>query len=348
MDFELRDKVKEYVYDIDTYIPGEMVEDYIKLASNENNYGPSPRVVETLREYADKVNIYPYREGEVREAVAEYCGLSRENIAAGNGSDELIELVLKVFKGPVLYFNPTFGEYRICSQILGERFYSINLEQDFSFPLDRYLGKAKEANILFLCSPNNPTGTAISLGDIKKILELGKPTVVDEAYFEFCGETSAPLLREYDNLIILRTFSKAFALGGLRAGYAISSPEVVELLYKVRQPFSVNSFAQVAALAALDDVAFMERNVEKIKEDREMLYKKLGGRFRVYESDANFVLLDSAPMTSQELFKRLYEKRIIVRKLGGFPGFEGDYTRITVGTSEENKKLIKALDGIIQ
>ncbi|MEA1925367.1 MAG: histidinol-phosphate transaminase [Candidatus Altiarchaeota archaeon] len=346
MDFELKGKVKEYVYDIDTYIPGKMVEGYVKLASNENNYGPSPKVVEALRECANKVNIYPYREDEVRESIAEYCGLSKENITVGNGSDELIELILKVFRGPVLCFNPTFGEYRISSQILGESYSSINLEQDFSFPLGRYMRKAVEANILVLCSPNNPTGKAIPQKDIKKILELGKPTVVDEAYFEFCGETTTSLLEEYGNLIVLRTFSKAFALGGLRIGYAIASPKVVELLYKVRQPFSVNSFAQVAALAALDDVAFMEGNMEKIKEDRKMLYRKLGERFRAYESDANFVLLDSSPITSRELFDRLYEKKIIVRRLGRFPGFEGDFTRITVGTSEENKKLIQALEGI--
>ncbi len=346
MDFELGSRVKEHIYDVDPYIPGEMVEGYIKLASNENNYGPSPKVVEALREYADRVNIYPYMNREVREAIAEYCNLSRENITAGNGSDELIELVLKVFRGPVLYFNPTFGEYRICSQILGEKCSYINLEQDFSFPLNRYLKKAEKANILFLCSPNNPTGTVIPLKDIEKILELGKPAVVDEAYFEFYGETSASLLEEHGNLIILRTFSKAFALGGLRIGYAISSPEVAGLLYKVKQPFSVNSFAEVAALAALEDVAFMKKNVEKIKEDREMLYRKLSDRFRVYESDANFILVDSSPMTSQELFNRLYEKKIIVRRLGSFPGFRGEYTRISVGSSEENRKLIQALDRI--
>ncbi|OYT26974.1 MAG: histidinol-phosphate transaminase [Candidatus Altiarchaeales archaeon ex4484_96] len=346
MKSELNNKVKKHVYDIKPYVPGNTVENYIKLASNENNYGPSPKVVEALKDYADKVNVYPHLDDEVRIALSGYCGVEENSIIAGNGSDELIELILKVFRGPVLYFNPTFGEYLICARILGEKTHTVNLREDFSFPLEEYLIKAREAGVLFLCSPNNPTGTVIPKEDIIEILELGKPTVVDEAYIEFGGESVISLLDEYENLIIPRTFSKAFALGGLRIGYAISSPQIIELLLRVKQPFSVNCFAQKAAVVALEDVAFMRKNVAKIIEDRRLLYDRLSAKYRAYKSNANFVLVDSTPLSAQQLYDRLYERKIIVRKLGVFPGFKGDYTRISVGTSRENQILLEALDEI--
>ncbi len=344
MGFELDKQVKEWINRVEPYVPGEMREGYIKLASNENNYGPTPKVAEALKENIKTLNIYRYRDTEVRESIAEYCKVGRDNVVVGNGSDELIELILKVFKSPVLSFNPSFAEYRISSQILGEKNFEVNLNPDFSFPTKKFIESARKAGILFLCSPNNPTGTVIPVEDIKEVLELGKITVIDEAYFEFYGETSAPLLEDYTNLIILRTFSKAFALGGLRIGYALTSPKIAELLYKVRLPFSVNSFAEVAALAALRDLRFMEGNVDRIVCDRDALFKELNSRYRAFRSQANFILVDSLPLKSEDFFNKLFERKIIVRKLGVFPGFRGDYTRFSVGTSEENQKLIEALE----
>ena len=346
MAFEVDRFVKEWVYRIEPYIPGEMKKDYIKLASNENNYGPSPKVAETIKKYIKSINVYPYKDMEVKEAIAEYCNVKKENIIVGSGSDELIDIILKVFKSPVIFFNPTFIEYKICSQILGEKYFYVNLNDDFSFPKESFINNASNANIIFLCSPNNPTGSIISLDDIEDILELGKITIVDEAYFEFYGRTSCSLLDDYKNLIILRTFSKAFALGGLRIGYGIADSEIIDLLMKVKQPFNVSSIAQVAAIAALSDIKFMKRNVNSIIKDRDILYKKLSEKFRAFKSYANFILIDSSPMKSEDFFSRLYENRIIVRRIGKISGFDGDYIRITVGTSNENRKLLNVIDNL--
>jgi histidinol-phosphate aminotransferase len=335
--------IKQWVWDIEPYVPGEMREGFIKLASNENNYGPSPRVAEALKDCIECVNIYPYKDSELREGLAGYCDVGEENIVAGNGSDELIDLVLKAFKGPVLCVYPSFSEYRLCSQIMGERYSEVNLDEDFSFPLERFKEKAVDYNILFLCNPNNPTGSVLGEEDIVEILELGKITVVDEAYYEFYGETIAPLLESYSNLIVFRTLSKAFALGGLRVGYAISNPGVIDLISRVKQPFNVNSLSQVAAISALKDLSYMRNSVKEIIEDRGVLYSSLSRGFKAFRSEANFVLVDTTPLKSREFYERLLKERIIVRDLGEFKGFNGEYCRISVGTTEENRKLIQAL-----
>lgn len=344
--FNISPFVREWVENIEPYIPGEMREGFIKLASNENNYGPSPRVVEALQEYIKNVNVYPYMDPELRVETAEYCGVGKDSVVMGNGSDELLDLILKAFRGPVLGFYPSFSGYVLCSQIMGEMYVKSNLKQDFSLSMEGFMKDAENTNLIFLCNPNNPTGSVIDEGDIVEILELGKITVVDEAYYEFCGRTVASLIEDYNNLIVLRTFSKAFALGGLRVGYGLSNPKIIDLLSGVKQPFSVSSISQVAALAALDDIPYMENSVKKIVADRETLYNNLSRRFRTFKSKANFILIDTSPMKSREFFDRLIDEGIIVRDLGKFDGFSGEYVRISIGTRKENMKLIDVVDSM--
>ena len=346
MEFDLAGAAKPWISGLDVYEPGKMQEGYVKLASNENNYGPSPQVVETLKKESGRVNVYPYRFREAREKIAGYCGVNGNNILLGNGSDELIDMLLKTFKGPALSFRPTFAEYRLVAGILGEEYDEVNLNDDFSFPAGEFTSKAKDANILFLCSPNSPTGGVISEEDVRKVLGLGKLTVVDEAYVEFYGNSVIPLLKEFPNLIIMRTLAKAFALAGLRLGYLVASKDIVELLSKVRLPFNVNSLALGAGIAAIDSVGYMKETVENIKKDREILFEKLAGRFRAFKSEANFVFVDVSPMKAEEFFDRLMKEKIIVRCFGKFEGFEGEYVRITVGTAEENRRLVEVLDGL--
>jgi len=338
--------IKDWIKNIDVYVPGETKEGYIKLASNENNYGPSPKVVEILNEMADSTYRYPYKDAKVKQNIARYCKCDVENIIAGNGSDEIIGLVFKTFKSNSVGTFPTYPMYRIISQIFNGEYNDTHLNPDFSFDVERFIEheKFRQANLVFLCSPNNPTGGIIGKDCIKKILDEGKITIVDEAYFEFYGETCSDLIKDYDNLIILRTFSKAFALAGLRAGYAIADEEIIKLLLKVKPPFNVNLLAQEATLFALSDIEYMKKNVAKIVSDRKILMTKLSEKFRVFPSEASFILVDVSPMTANEFFNKLFKERIIVRKLGKFGGLEGEYVRISVGTSGENKKLIEVLD----
>ncbi|HEX55072.1 MAG: histidinol-phosphate transaminase [Candidatus Altiarchaeales archaeon] len=338
--------IKPWIKEVEPYIPGKTVKGYVKLASNENNYGPSHKVLRVLEEKKSLVNVYPHMQEEVKEKIAEYCNIERENIIIGNGSDELIDLILKTFKGPIIALFPTFSGYKICSQILGERYSDIKLNPDFGFPTEKFIEKSKNSRIIFLCSPNNPTGTVIREDDIRKILDEGKITVIDEAYYEFYGKTVVDLIDEYENLIVLRTFAKAFALAGLRIGYGISNENIISLIHRVKQPFNVNSFAEYAAIAALEDIEYMKKIVGKIKKDRRTLFDKLSEKFRPIPSEANFILVDVSPLSSEEFCDKLYEKKIIVRNFGRFEGFDGEYVRISIGTSEENRKLISVLEDL--
>jgi len=346
MEFKPAESARPWISDLDVYEPGKMQEGYIKLASNENNYGPSPQVVETLKMESKRVNIYPYRFRKAKEKIAGYCGVKADNILLGNGSDELIDMLLKTFKGPVLSFRPAFAEYRLVAGILGEEYNEVNLNDDFSFPAEEFISKAENAEILFLCSPNSPTGGVISEEDVRKVLELGKLTVVDEAYVEFYGKSVTPLLKEFPNLVVMRTFAKAFALAGLRLGYLVASADVVALLSKVRLPFNVNSLALGAGIAAIDSADYMKETVERIKKDREILFEKLAGKFKAFKSEGNFVFADVSPMKAGEFFDKLMGEKIIVRCFGKLEGFDGEYVRITVGTAEENRRMVEVLDSL--
>ncbi|MBD3388549.1 MAG: histidinol-phosphate transaminase [Candidatus Altiarchaeales archaeon] len=339
----VRERMRPWIGEISNYVPGEYREGYVKLASNENNYGPSPKVVEALRQWSGRTQIYPYRGEELREKLAEYVGVKKENIVCGNGSDELIDLVVKAFKGPNAGSYPSFAEYPIVSRINGEKYTPVKLEDDFAFNAEKFLAGAGDCNLMFLCTPNNPTGLSIPEGEIMKVVESGKIVVVDEAYYEFSGKTVVGRIRDNPNMIVLRTMAKSFALAGLRIGYAVADPEVIEALLKVKPPFNVNTLAEAAAIAALDDIEYMEETVKKVKLGKEAIYKALKGKFKPLESDSNFVFADVTPMTSEEFAEKLLEARITVRRFGKLEGYPGDYVRVNAGTEEENMKFAEAL-----
>jgi len=338
------DYLKPWIRGIDSYVPGATIPGKIKLASNENNYGPSPHVAEALSSSLGSLHLYPYREKQLTEKIASYVGLSPENIVLSNGSDESIDMILKVFRGPCFSFNPTYSEYRIFSSVLGEKYFDSDLEPDFSFDEKRFIKASGEASILFICSPNNPTGGTISEDQLVEILDLGKVTVLDEAYVEFAEKSLTSLVSEYSNLIVLRTFSKAFALAGLRVGYMAASPDLVETFMKVKAPFSVNSLGIEAAMAALDDVSYMQSCVEKIKKDRALLFSALEERYRPIPSESNFILFDVSPAKSGDVYKRTLDEGFILRDFGQIKGFNGQYLRVTVGTEDQNKAYISSLE----
>jgi len=340
---DLDDYIKPNVAGLPDYVPGEYRPGFVKLASNENNYGPSPKVVKVLKEWANRTQLYPYRTDEVRQKLAEYAGVGRDNIILGNGSDELMDMAVKVFSGPAAGSYPSFSEYPIVAGAVGKKYVPVRLEDDFRFDAKRFLKEAADCRLAFLCSPNNPTGLSIPDDELQKVLDTDRIVVLDEAYYEFSGKTRLPWMKDYPNLIILRTMSKAFALAGLRIGYAIADPKIIAAFNKVKIPFNISSLAEAAAVAALDDLDYMRWCVVKILDGREKVYKALSRKFKAYESDSNFVFADVSPLTAQGFFDRLAEDKMIVRKFGAFKGFRGEYVRVSPGNEVENKKFEKAM-----
>jgi histidinol-phosphate aminotransferase len=337
------DYLNEWVNRITPYAPGKTIEGTTKLASNENSYGPSPKVIAGLREFVPQVFRYPHKNLHVKEAIADYCRMKPENIVISNGSDEMVELLIKAFKGPVASHYPSFVSYSIYSQILNREYISSALNPDFSFNAQKFIKETWKANLLFMCSPNNPTGTVIDIRDIEEIAQTGKIVAVDEAYFEYHGTTAKNLLLNYSNVIIMRTMAKAFGLAGMRIGYAIADPEIAEAIKKVRGPFTVNYLAQEAAILALKDTDYMKKMVNRVITDRNAIAKRLSEKYKVISSNANFILADVSPLTSREFFEKMMEQKIVVRPQPQFQGFPGNWVRITVGTTEENYKLLDAI-----
>ena len=324
----------------------------INLASNESPYGPSPRVLKAIKREAARVGSYPDPKAtELKKAIGRYLGVRTESLAIGNGSDELLDLVCKAFLNPgerALIPLPTFVMYELACTINGgvPEFYELTNFEWCAEELGLALSGAKLA---FIGRPNNPTGNSISLKGLRELLRSGKLIVIDEAYAEFAGYSVSKLAPELENLLVLRTFSKAFGLAGLRVGYAIGNPKLIEALEGIRAPFNVNSLAQAAAVAALGDRRYLRRVLNAIGGGRVYLrheLQKLG--LRVLPSDANFLMVDVSTlgMSAPEICDFLAERKILVRDLSDFRGAGPNYVRINVGTPRQNKKLVYALKNL--
>jgi histidinol-phosphate aminotransferase len=332
----------------DLQLPGA-----INLASNESPYGPSPRVSQTLRKELKSVGRYPDpRAVRLRRAIGEYLGIRDENVVIGNGSDELMDLICKAFLDlgdRVFIPTPSFSMYELACRANGgvPKFHQLS---NFRWNPSELARAGSGAKIVFLGRPNNPTGNAPSKRCLTELAGIAELMVVDEAYVEFDDGSVARWAVRRDNVIVLRTFSKAFGLAGLRIGYAVGAPELIGVLERLRAPFNVNRIAQAAALAALADVDYVKRVVQKVKRERERLYRgllKFG--LEVIPSRANFLMANvrsglglSAPQFCDELAKR----RIFVRDLSSFRGAGLDWVRISVGKPVENEKLLNAIEGI--
>jgi len=321
-----------------------------KLDGNENPYGPSPKVRQALARFP-YYHIYPDPEQrQVRQAIAEYVGASPEQIVAGNGSDELLDLTGRLFLSPgdrAVNAPPTFGIYEFVIRTYGAEVVETPRREDFSLDVEAAeRALAAGAKLMFIASPNNPTGNATSRQELERLLAHGAAIVVDEAYAEFAGESFAPLVAEHDNLIVMRTFSKWAGLAGLRAGYGIFPPAVAETIRKIKMPYNMNVAAQAAVLASLADRAALARNVKKIVSERERMAKALA-RFpwlRVYPSRANFLLCQVEGRPATQVQARLRERGVLVRHFDS-PGVRG-CLRISVGRPEDTDRLVQALSEI--
>jgi len=345
----------------------------IKLDGNENSYGCSPKVYQALANYP-YYHIYPDPEQrKLRQALEKYTGFDQKSIICGSGSDELIDLVLRLFLQPgdeVINCSPSFGMYPFSTAACGGKLVDVPRDKDFAMDIAGVKKALSEkAKIIFIASPNNPTGNLVTKQEVTELVNTGSIVVVDEAYFEFSGVTMANLVLDYSNLIVLRTFSKWAGLAGLRIGYGIFSVEIAGHLMKIKQPYNVSAAAQAAVLASLADMDYLRSNVAKIVAERERLFSKLEELkwLTPYPSRANFVLCSvhcradslhyhsegtkqvkklaqgklSGESPAREIWQRLQERGVFIRYFDS-PQLR-DYLRISVGKPEDTEALIEAL-----
>jgi histidinol-phosphate aminotransferase len=344
------------VYDLPATPPdlaarlGIDVSEIVKLDANENPYGPSPAALRALQDVA--ANRYPDPGATpLREAIGSYLNLSPDKIVVGNGSDELIELLCRLLLVPgdeVVTCPPTFSLYAIAARTFGAQVLDAARGENFAFDLSTVQqAVSTTTKIIFLCSPNNPTGDSISESDLRAVLDLGPLVVMDEAYAEFSGSTFVPLMQEYSNLAILRTFSKGFGLAGLRVGYGIFPPDLARSLRNAKLPYNANAAGQAAALAALGDIPWLETHIALLKQERDRLFAELGALpgLTPLPSAANFLLVRVTAGGARSLYTSLLNRGIMVR-YSAQPPLQ-DYLRITVGTPNQNDKLLGALRSIL-
>ena len=329
----------------------------VKINQNENPWDvPLAIKEETLRRLATrKWSRYPdFVSTSLHEHLAGFASWRADGVIAGNGSNELIQAALMVTIGAgklVLISEPTFALYRQVTTVLGGEVRSVPLTDRFQYDVQALLKSLTEEKpeVVILCSPNNPTGCVISDDDLREILRNAPGLVIiDEAYHEFARRSVVPLLNEFENLVVLRTFSKAMALAGLRLGYLLASPGLVTEVRKAVLPYNLNAFSQTAAEVAVE---LYEREldpvVEKIIAERQRLFDSLSAirGLEPVASQANFMIVRSR-IAPAEVFNELVERDILIRDVSGYPMLN-EYFRVSVGTPEENDLLISALTEIV-
>ena len=350
------------VFSLEKYVAGTTTEqvrrelgldDVVKLASNESAWGPSPQALAAIT--AELRNLWQYPEQsffDLKEAIAAAHGLTADHVFVGHGSEVIIQVLPQLFCEPgdeVIVADITFGRYAEACKLMLAEIVTVPL-RDFGYDLDAVRAAVTpRTKLIWLCSPNNPTGTVVTAAAVRELLD-GLPghatLVLDQAYQEFVDDPAAvdgvELLREgRENLIVLRTFSKAYGLAGMRLGYALVSPRICHLLDTIKEPFNLNRLSIVAGPAALADRAWMEACVAETIAGRELLAVELARMgFRVVPSQANFVLADVGE-DSVELWRRLLRRGVIIRPAAGW-GL-ATWIRVTVGTREQNERFLEAL-----
>lgn len=344
---------RENIASLKPYVPGEQPQDggVAKLNTNENPYPPSPRVIAALRKAINSsLRLYPEPLSHtLRSVAASVYGVKPENILAGNGSDEILSILVRCFvsrNDRVVFPAPTYSLYDTLIAIQEGEAVGLDYQPDYSLPEGLF---SQRAAMTFLCNPNSPSGTIVPLDAIERLVRsVSGILVVDEAYVDFAeteGASSLPLIRNFSNLVVLRSFSKSFSLAGMRIGLAFACEEIIAGMLKVKDSYNLNRLSLIAATAALRDLPWMERNVRRIQESRRKLtrgLKQLG--FDVYPSHANFVMARKQGQNQKELYDQLRRQNILVRyfDVGGLQ----DCLRITVGTPKEIQSLLAAMEKI--
>lgn len=338
------------------YVPGEQpkIANLIKLNTNENPYGPSPKVLEVLRAgAADSLRLYPDpNSDQLKVAIAAYHGLEANQVFVGNGSDEVLAHTFQALlkhDEPLLFPDITYSFYPVYCGLYGISYETVPLNTKFEIQVDDYF--RPNGGIIFP-NPNAPTGIPLKLSEIERLLKANTASVVviDEAYVDFGTESAASLIQQYPNLLVTHTLSKARSLAGLRVGYALGNVDLIEGLLRVKDSFNsypVDSLAATGAIAAIEDVAYFEMTRQKVMATRQYLVSAMQDMgFEVLPSGANFIFAKYPDRDGAELTALLRERNIIIRHFKK-PARVAPYLRITIGNDAQNQQLIDALQTIL-
>lgn len=353
---------KKFLKDLKEYVPGKSIEEVaekfglnpkkiIKLASNENPFGPSPKVKKLIIKNLDKLAIFPdpLSIKELKKAISKGLKVPEENIVLGSGSDGVFDVLSKILidkEDEAIIPLPTFSMYEFVTRVAGGNPVFLKRDKNFNMPVEKLLSQvSKKTKLIFLCSPNNPTGNLVKKEDIEKVLKKVKCYVlVDEAYMEYSkpGSSAIGLFKKYKNLIVTRTFSKAYGLANLRIGYGIMPEDLIKDYQKTNLPFFTSTLAVKAATEAIKDKSHLKKVVKRNFEG--IRYFKREIKFKVYPSQANFVLVDVSPNKAKDIVSTLQKKGMIIRNCSSFGKGMGSFVRINTGTKTQNEKVTRAIN----
>lgn len=366
-------KVRKVIEELDPYVPGRSQdeialefglkkEDIIKLGSNENPLGPSKKAIEAISKELYAINRYPESDlSDLKLEIAKYSGVDiSEVIVGGDGADEIIDVLAKTFieaGDEFIVPIPSYMYYEFLFKPYGAVpvYGKWDLENNV-LDLDSVLSAINEkTKMIFLCSPNNPTGALIPQKDIIKVLEATENkdiiVVVDEAYFEYSEVNNINLIEKYSNVFIMRTMSKVLGLAGMRIGYGLANREMIEFMHRVKPVFSLTRLSYFAALNTLKDKEYIKKSIKKGIESRDFLFDELSKikSLNVFKSYSNYILIGirETGYTSAQFSHKLLEKGVIVRDCTSFKGLDEYWIRVSIGTMEENKKFIKIMNNLL-
>jgi histidinol-phosphate aminotransferase len=338
--------IRECVSKTPGYVPGEqpLTNDYIKLNTNENPYPPPPEIFETLQVELSKVRLYPDPVStQLRKAAATVFGVDVENLIAGNGSDDILNIAIRTFVNPgeaIAFLDLTYSLYDTLAKIHGASVIEIPTDENFelSEPII-----CPEAKLIFIASPNPPVGKHVNREYLEKTCANSTAIVViDEAYVDFSDENHLDFLQKYENVIITRTMSKSYSLAGVRVGFGIASQSLIEQMNKVRDSYNLNRMSQAIATAAFESHTYFQNIWQKVRQTRSRLISSLKDLdFFVFDSESNFVLASPQWISAAELYTQLKERKILVRYFK-HPRIN-NYARISIGTDEEIDRLLVAI-----
>lgn len=354
-EFNADNLIVSWVKELSPYVPGEQPqsEGWVKLNTNENPYSVTAKVTKVIQEQVDSLRLYPEPTSlELRKAIAKQFNLSSEQVIIGNGSDNILDMITRSFVGlgQAGHTVPSYSLYPVVVALSGGDLLNIPFEESMELPVDA-IAKTP-ASVFFLTNPNAPTGVCFSLESIEAVLKKIKGLlVVDEAYIDFGGESASSLIQTYDNLIVVQTFSKSYSLAGLRVGYALASPQVIQVLDRARDAYNVDRLAQAIAQVALEDRAHFNTNCEKIIQTRsesEAFFKSLN--WFTYPSSANFLFTqpknaqgETGAEVAASLFEYLKSNKILVRYFGSHP-LTCSFLRVSIGTDTQMKSFNEGIE----
>lgn len=368
---KIKMKPRKIVSEMDSYVPGKSQdeiasefglnkEDIIKLGSNENPWGPSPKAIEAIEKEDININRYPESDlSELIDELASYSGVKPSQvIVGGDGADEIIDVLAKTFidsEDEFIVPLPSYMYYEYLLKQYGAIPVYAKWDMDENkLDVESVISKITDkTKMIFLCSPNNPTGTLIAKEDICKIAEINEDIliVIDEAYFEYSEVTNRELIDKYPNIFIIRTMSKVMGLAGMRIGYGLSSEEIIEYMFRIKPVFSLTRLSYVACLNTLRDKEYIERSIKDGIESRQYLYEELSkiDSLQVFPSKSNFMLIGikGTGFTAAELTRELMSKGIIVRDCTSFKGLDEYWIRISICTLDEDKIFIDKIREVL-